>query len=142
MTRPLQPASRARMTELGREESLALLASVPLGRLGLSQQALPTIRLVNHLVDCGHIVIRTHTESALLRDPSLAEVVVYEADQIDLEARTGWSVMVTGRASLVTDPLDVAHYQQLLTPWIDIDIDHVVQITAGIVTGYRLGPST
>lgn len=128
------------MTELGREESLALLASVPLGRLGLSQQALPTIRLVNHLVDGEHIVIRTHTDSALLRDPSLAEVVVYEADQIDLEARTGWSVMVTGRASLVTDPLDVARYQQLLTPWIDIDMDHVVQITAEIVTGYRLGP--
>ncbi|MFE5084163.1 pyridoxamine 5'-phosphate oxidase family protein [Streptomyces mirabilis] len=81
MTRPLQPASPARMTELGREDSLAVLASVPLGRLGLSQQALPTIRLLNHLVDGEHIVIRTHTESALPRDPSLAEVVVYEADQ-------------------------------------------------------------
>ncbi|MER5927665.1 pyridoxamine 5'-phosphate oxidase family protein [Streptomyces mirabilis] len=104
MTRPLQPASPARMTELGREESLALPASVPRGRLGLSQQALPTIRLVNHLVDCGHIVIRTHTESALLRDPSLAEVVVYEADQIDLEARTGWSVMVTARPAWSPTP--------------------------------------
>jgi len=140
MPRPLQPASPARMTELGREESLALLASVPLGRVGFSQQALPTIRPVNHLVDGEHIVIRTRTGSALLRDPSLAEVVVYEADQIDLEARTGWSVLVTGRASLVTDPLDVARYQQLLMPWIDIDMDHVVKITAEIVTGYRLGP--
>ncbi|MFF4845804.1 hypothetical protein [Streptomyces collinus] len=47
---------------------------------------------------------------------------------------------VTGRASLVTDPLDVARYQQQLTPWIDTDMDHVVQITAEIITGYRLGP--
>ncbi|MFD7781299.1 pyridoxamine 5'-phosphate oxidase family protein [Streptomyces sp. NPDC059753] len=140
MTRSRSHAFPARMTELGRGECLALLASVPLGRIGVSRQALPTIRPVNHLVDGEHIVIRAHTGSALLRDPSLSEVVVYEADQIDLEARTGWSVMVTGRASLVTDPLEVARYQQLLTPWVDIDMDHVIQITAEFVTGYRLSP--
>lgn len=71
------------MTELGREGSMALLASVPLGRVGLSKQALPTIRPVNHLVDREHIIIRTH-RLTLLRNPSLAEVVVYEADQITL----------------------------------------------------------
>jgi len=65
-------------------------------------------------------------------------VVVYEADQIDLEARTGWSVTVTGRAGLVTDPHAVARYRQLLIPW--IDMDHVSRITAEIVTGYRLSP--
>ncbi|WP_329282457.1 pyridoxamine 5'-phosphate oxidase family protein [Streptomyces sp. NBC_01451] len=117
MPRPLADFSRARMTELGREDSLALLAGVPLGRVGLSHQALPVIRPASHLVDGGHIVIRTHTGSALLRDPAPAEVVVYEADQIDLEARTGWSVTVTSRARMVTDPLDVARYQQLLISW-------------------------
>ncbi|MFE2736261.1 pyridoxamine 5'-phosphate oxidase family protein [Streptomyces sp. NPDC059349] len=89
--------------------------------------------LVPQLVDLD---AREFADQCLGEFPSPAEVVVYEADQIDLEARTGWSVMVTGRASLVTDPLDVARYQQLLTPWIDIDMDHVIQITAEIVTGY------
>ncbi|MHC3475565.1 pyridoxamine 5'-phosphate oxidase family protein [Streptomyces sp. 7R007] len=126
------------MTELGREESLALLASVPLGRIGFSIQALPAIRPVNHLVDGDRIVFRTHTGSALVRDPSVEEVMVYETDQIDLEDRTGWSVMVTGRASLITDPLTATRYRDLLIPWIDLDMDHVLQISAEIVTGYRL----
>jgi hypothetical protein len=44
------------MIELGREESLALPASVPMGSIGFTQRALPVIRLVNHLVDggCAH----------------------------------------------------------------------------------------
>ncbi|MFJ9895363.1 pyridoxamine 5'-phosphate oxidase family protein [Streptomyces sp. NPDC091280] len=129
-----------RMTELPPGEAVELLASVPLGRIGLSHRALPVIRPVNHLVDGAHIVIRAHAGSALLRDPLVPEVVVFEADHIDLQLRTGWSVMVTGRASQVTDPLEVARYQRLLVPWSDMDMDQVVRISMEIVTGYRIGP--
>lgn len=66
--------------------------------------------------------------------------MVYEADRLDLETRTGWSVMVTGRACRVTDPLDVARYRKQLIPWVDMDtdMDHVIRISAEVVTGYRL----
>ncbi|MFF5495004.1 pyridoxamine 5'-phosphate oxidase family protein [Streptomyces aquilus] len=127
------------MIELDPQDAVALLASVPLGRIGFSHRALPVIRPVNHLVDDGHIVIRTHAGSALLRNPPVPEVVVYEADLIDLRSRSGWSVMVTGRASQVTAPLEVARYQRLLRPWIDMDMDQVVRISMEIVTGYRIG---
>ena len=51
---------------------------------------------------------------ALLHNTSVDEVVVYEADHLDLHTRTGWSVMVTGRATPVTAPLAVARYRDLL----------------------------
>ncbi|MEW1648691.1 pyridoxamine 5'-phosphate oxidase family protein [Streptomyces sp. NPDC091219] len=71
------------------------------------------IRLVSHLVDGGHIVIRAHDGSALPLSPPVPEVVVYEADHMGLPSRTGWSVMVTGLARPARDPLEV-RYQRLL----------------------------
>ncbi|MDC2958226.1 pyridoxamine 5'-phosphate oxidase family protein [Streptomyces gilvifuscus] len=130
--------SGARMIELGRGECLALLAGVPLGRVGFTRQALPVIRPVNHLVDGDTVVIRTHPGSALARHTTVDEVVVYEADDLDARTRTGWSVMVTGRASLVTAPWEAARYRALLIPWTDRDVDEIVSIQADLVTGYRL----
>lgn len=129
-----------RMVVLGREESLKLLASVPLGRVGFTHQALPVIRPVHHVVIDGEIAIRTHVGAALLSSAGMSEVVVYEADQIDPDTRTGWSVMVTGRAGRVTDAATLARCQAQLTPWVDMEMDmeHVVRILTEIVTGYRL----
>jgi len=130
---------RIRMVELGRDESLKLLAEAPLGRVVFSHQALPAIRPVNHLVeDGGDIVIRTHTGAALLGRAVLSEVVAYEADDLDPTTRTGWSVVVTGVAGAVSDPADLARYLTVLTPWVDTEMDHLVRIRADIVTGYRL----
>ncbi|UIX34232.1 pyridoxamine 5'-phosphate oxidase family protein [Streptomyces sp. GQFP] len=137
MTAGLSP--RVRMVELGRDEALKLLAEAPLGRVVFSHQALPAIRPVNHLVeDSGDIVIRTHTRAALLGRAALSEVVAYEADALDPATRTGWSVVVTGTASQVSDPAELDRYQAVLAPWVDTEMDHVVRIRADIVTGYRL----
>ncbi|MEU9397587.1 pyridoxamine 5'-phosphate oxidase family protein [Streptomyces sp. NPDC048324] len=135
---PAVDVGAARMIELGREECLALLAGVPFGRVGFTRQALPVIRPVNHLVDGGTVVIRMHPGSAMARHTTVDEVVVYEADDLDARGRTGWSVMVTGRASLITAPWEAARYRALLVPWTDRDVDEIVRIQADLVTGYRL----
>ncbi|MFI6661184.1 pyridoxamine 5'-phosphate oxidase family protein [Streptomyces sp. NPDC050523] len=127
-----------RMIELGREESLALLASVPVGRIGFTGQALPVVRLVNHLVDGDSSVIRTHPGSALLSATGIGQVVVYEAGCLDLHARIGWNVMVTGRAVPVTASSEAPRHRRLHIPWFDGAMDHVVQISAKTVTGHRL----
>ncbi|WP_123970875.1 pyridoxamine 5'-phosphate oxidase family protein [Streptomyces sp. TLI_185] len=67
------------------------------------------------------IVIRTHDGSALLHNTSIDQVVVYDAGQIDPRTRTGWSVMVTGPATPITDPAQAARYRRLLVPWIECD---------------------
>lgn len=136
-------AEQLDMTELSREDALALLAGVGLGRIVFTRNALPAIRPVNHVLDGGDIVIRTHGDSALALQTGNSGiggvVVAYEADHIDADTHQGWSVVVTGYARQVTDPELIARYRTLLNPWVGASADRVVSIRPDLVTGFRLG---
>ncbi|MGQ5635823.1 MULTISPECIES: pyridoxamine 5'-phosphate oxidase family protein [unclassified Streptomyces] len=136
------PAGPRRSIELDSDEALRLLGSVSFGRIVFTRQALPTVRPVNHVLDNGDIVIRTHEGAALTARAGQAGaqgvVVAYEADAIDPDTYLGWSVVVTGYAHLVTDPEERAHYQALLTPWVQRTMDYAVRIRPHLVTGVRL----
>ncbi|MFE0703837.1 pyridoxamine 5'-phosphate oxidase family protein [Streptomyces sp. NPDC058872] len=136
---------RRRVVELDPEEALRLLSRTPLGRIVFTRHALPAIRPVHHLVDAGEIIVRTHEEAALTtrtREAGACGVVVaYEADEIDLVTRLGWSVVVTGYCTVVTDPQEAARYQAMLHPWTDQHLDRVVRIRPDLVTGIRLAPA-
>ena len=93
---------------LPREESLRLLGTASLGRVVFTLFALPAIRPVNHIVEDDKIIIRTHLGAAIASAvDGTGTVVAYEADMIDPDDHLGWSVIVVGRASLVTDPGEV-----------------------------------
>lgn len=129
------------VVELDRTTALSLLATVQLGRVVFSRNALPAIRPVNHLVEPdGRIIVRTRVASRLtsaVRGNSDV-VVAYEADDIDPQLHTGWSVVVTGLARPVTDPIRIARYERLLHSWVDRVMDAVIEIEPSIVTGIRL----
>lgn len=134
-----------RLSELSRGTCLRLLASVRLGRVVYTCQALPAIRLVHHVMDGNDIVISCGPEAAaIVRDsaPEPGVVVAYEADAFDTDAGLGWSVIVTGMARRVSDPGNVARYERLLQPWAAGDGGHVIRISPELVTGYRLDPAT
>jgi hypothetical protein len=125
--------------ELTRAESWRLLTRAPLGRVVFTHRAMPAIRPVNHLVDDGLIVIRTHLGAAITGNATAdGAVVCYQADDIDPVRHTGWSVVVTGLARLARDPATVRRYQRLLRPWTDGQLDSVVVIAPQLVTGVRL----
>lgn len=126
--------------ELTRNESLRLLASVPLGRVVFTHQALPAIRPVNHIVDGGEIIIRTHAGAAIFAAAQRRVVVAYEADQIDLDRHVGWSVVVVGVARPVVDPPDGA-YLAVPQPWVARPMDQLIAISTDLVTGLRLLPA-
>jgi nitroimidazol reductase NimA-like FMN-containing flavoprotein (pyridoxamine 5'-phosphate oxidase superfamily) len=128
------------LSALSTEECMSRLASVPFGRVVFTERALPAIRPVNHLVDDGNVIIRTNLGTGVGSAARRGTVVAYEADAIDAGTRTGWSVVVTGMAQVVTDPRDLARYQDLLDPWVDGDRNSVVRIPAELVTGYELLP--
>lgn len=136
---------RRRTVDLDGDEALRLLATVPLGRIVFTRRALPAIRPVNHLVDGGDVVLRTHEGAALTayaREAGTQGVVVaYEADDIDLVTRLGWSVVVTGYCRPVTDPAETARYKARLRPWTDRRNDEVLRIRPDLVTGIRLVPA-
>lgn len=128
---------------MDRDEALRLLASVSYGRVVFSQNALPAIRPVNHLVDEGQVIIRTRLTAAIsaaARPENASTVVAYEADKIDPQRRTGWSVVVTGLAHTITDPDQISRYERLLHPWVN-HADTVIAIEPQIVTGLHI-PAT
>jgi nitroimidazol reductase NimA-like FMN-containing flavoprotein (pyridoxamine 5'-phosphate oxidase superfamily) len=134
----LTTTGRRTLRALDREESLRLLAGFPLGRVIFTDRALPAVRPVNHLVDGGTIVIRTHRGAGILSAARRGVVVAYEADSIDLERHVGWSVVVTGLARPVRDPVAAERYRRALRPWVDQTMDEVIAISSDIVTGFEL----
>ncbi|MEU7058651.1 pyridoxamine 5'-phosphate oxidase family protein [Streptomyces sp. NPDC046197] len=136
------PAGPRQSIELDRDEALRLLGSLSFGRIVFTRHALPTVRPVNHVLDNGDIVIRTHEGTALTTRAREADgsgvVVAYEADAIDPDTHLGWSVVVTGYAHLVTDPDELARYQALLSPWVKQTMDYAVRIRPDLITGIRL----
>jgi hypothetical protein len=134
-----QPAAGAQM--LDPTDAMRLLASIEFGRVVFTLNALPAIRPVNHLVDGGRIMIRTRLTSAISNAVRSADgvVVAYEADSIDPQTRSGWSVVATGPAHTLTDPDQITFYERQFDPWVN-HADTVVAIEPAIVTGLRINP--
>lgn len=130
-----------RLQELDRAMALAFLASVPVGRLVFTESALPAVVPVNFVVDCSQIVVRTHPDSSIALSAA-GGVVAFEADEVDVESRTGWSVLVIGRAHCVRDPLQLCRLRALpLLPWVGSDREAFVVVDLELVTGRRVGIS-
>ena len=134
LARPALGAQR-----LDAAEAMRLLASISYGRVIFTLKTLPAIRPVNHIVDKGQIIIRSRLTAGISEAVRCSDgvVVAYEADSIDPQRREGWSVVVTGSARTLTDPDDVARYEQMLQPWIN-HADTVIAIEPAIVTGLRV----
>ena len=117
--------------ELSRPESLRLLEQTPTGRIVYTVRALPAIVPVNHLVDNGMVVVRTHVGAECA-----GSVVAYQADRLD--AADGWTVTVTGVARRVLDPEEIATYEKRLSALVVAEDVETIRIYPEIVTGYRL----
>ncbi|MFD1276092.1 pyridoxamine 5'-phosphate oxidase family protein [Streptomyces kaempferi] len=92
--------------ELDREECLRLLSRVPIGRVVHTRHALPAVQPINFSLDADSaVVMRTSADSELAAAID-GEVIAFEADEVDAAAHSGWSVVVTGRAAMVTDPVE------------------------------------
>jgi uncharacterized protein len=123
---------------LDRGESLRLLASVPIGRLIFTVNALPAVRPMNFVLSGGLVLLRTAADSTVAHRVH-GSVVAFEADDLDPETCSGWSVTVTGRAALVTDPAMIARYQAVpLMPWVPGARDTFVTITTELAEGRRV----
>ncbi|MBU3869115.1 pyridoxamine 5'-phosphate oxidase family protein [Streptomyces sp. 4503] len=124
---------------LDRQECLRLLAKVPVGRVVYTRQALPAVLPVNFFLDTGSsVLLRTSAGSGLVRAID-GVVVAFEADDFDAATRSGWSVVVTGRATGVTDP---AEYERLSRvgprSWAIRRGEAFVRIESEMVTGRKI----
>lgn len=124
---------------LSRAEAVALLETREVGRLVYTRRALPAIRPVNYAVRGGAVLIWTGSASSLGQAVRGA-VVAFEVDEFDRVARSGWSVVVTGTAQLVTDEAQLAQARlEGPTPWAPGIKEFLIRIPMTIVTGRWLG---
>ncbi|MGW2745512.1 pyridoxamine 5'-phosphate oxidase family protein [Streptomyces sp. NPDC001450] len=125
--------------ELGRHECLRLLATAPIGRIVHTRQALPAVVPVNFGLDTdGAVLLRTSAVSELARAVDGA-VVAFEADAVDVNTHSGWSVVVTGRAEIVTDPAEAARLERIGPhSWAPSPEEVFVRIEPELVTGREL----
>ncbi|WP_439681246.1 pyridoxamine 5'-phosphate oxidase family protein [Embleya sp. MST-111070] len=92
---------------LDRRETLALMAGAQVGRVVVSEGALPAVHLVTFAFDGESVIFRAPADSALAKAASNA-VVAFQADHIDPTTRTGWTGTITGHASRVHAPVATA----------------------------------
>jgi uncharacterized protein len=125
--------------ELGRQECLRLLTRVPVGRIVHTRHALPAVLPVNFVLDGDEsVVVRTSAASELVRAVD-GVVVAFEADEVDPVNQAGWSVVVTGAATVVTDPDE--HERLTRTgprSWAPSPEEVFVRIRPELVTGREL----
>ncbi|WP_055491107.1 pyridoxamine 5'-phosphate oxidase family protein [Streptomyces sp. TP-A0356] len=125
--------------ELERQECLRLLTKAPVGRVVHTRQALPAVLPLTFCLDRdGAVLLRTSAASELVRAIE-GSVVAFEADDVDAAARSGWSVVVTGPAAVVTDPVERDRLARTgPRSWVPSPEDVFVRIEPELVTGREL----
>jgi nitroimidazol reductase NimA-like FMN-containing flavoprotein (pyridoxamine 5'-phosphate oxidase superfamily) len=122
---------------LNRRQCLDLLQQVRVGRLVITVDALPAVHPVNFRLWRDDLVIR------VAGGPKLAAatdnlVVAFEADELDQDLRTGWSVTVVGHAQKITDIDELVELAgTFVEPWVDGRRDHFIRIRTEQMTGRR-----
>ncbi|MFI5689968.1 pyridoxamine 5'-phosphate oxidase family protein [Streptomyces sp. NPDC051636] len=124
---------------LDRRESLRLLAKVPVGRVVYTRRALPAVLPVNFSLDeDASVLLCTSAGSDLVRAID-GVVVAFEADEFAAATQSGWSVVVTGRATVVTDPAEHERLSRTgFRSWMPLRNGVFVRIESEMVTGREL----
>ncbi|MCU1492543.1 MAG: hypothetical protein JWO62_307 [Acidimicrobiaceae bacterium] len=131
------PDDAPRLEALNRDECLRRLATQSVGRIGITVRALPVVLPVNFGLLGESIVFRT-TPGTKLDAATNKTVVAFEVDSYEPDGRSGWSVLVIGRAMKM--PADeVADAEALvIDAWpLDGQASHFVRIEGSQISGRR-----
>jgi nitroimidazol reductase NimA-like FMN-containing flavoprotein (pyridoxamine 5'-phosphate oxidase superfamily) len=128
------------LMELPPDDCASLLASSMLGRLGVIVDGQPEIFPVNYVYDqvTDSVAFSTSPGTKLyvaLNSPSVA----FEVDNVDPDGEGGWSVLVVGKAQVITDSEDVARMaSERCVRWGAGESLTWVRIAPSKVTGRRI----
>jgi transcriptional regulator with XRE-family HTH domain len=142
-SRPQRPHGGGRaglhpvLEPMEREECLRLLEPGGVGRIAMTSGDQLVVLPVNYAVHDGQVVFRTAPATVLAH---LADgPVAFEIDRIDDGMREGWSVLVTGRARVLTEPeLHVLAAGVTVEPWAGGARDLYVAVEPENITGRRI----
>ena len=72
------------------------------GRIGVATDQAPVIVPTNFTLEDGRILLRVGR--GFFSRAAAGHLVAFEVDDVDLESRTAWSVLVRGMATLIEEP--------------------------------------
>ncbi|OBB76747.1 pyridoxamine 5'-phosphate oxidase family protein [Mycolicibacterium monacense] len=122
---------------LNRRQCLDLLEGVRVGRLVFTEDGLPAVHPVNFRMKRDDVIIRV-AGGAKLAAANKNMVVAFEADELDPDLRTGWSVTIVGTAHPISDVDELVEVSgTFLEPWVEGRRDHFIRIEAQKMTGRR-----
>lgn len=120
------------------DECMRLLGNAHLGRVVITEKALPAALPVNFVIVDGDVVFFT-TPGGMVEAATAGHVVAFEVDEIDPRSRAGWSVLIRGEAGVIDDPEDVAAINlPLALPWVGDTQARLVRVRSELVSGQRV----
>jgi nitroimidazol reductase NimA-like FMN-containing flavoprotein (pyridoxamine 5'-phosphate oxidase superfamily) len=123
---------------MDRDECLRLLEAEVVGRLAVVEDGRPVILPVNYAMDGERIVFRT-ADGTKLDAVVRGGAAAFEIDHTDRIYQTGWSVLVSGRAEVITDDRELERARALpLRPWSSHEKSNWVAIHPQTITGRRI----
>ena len=133
------PADRAGLEILPYDECLRLLSTVPVGRVSFLADGEIVVLPVNHVMDGHDPVFRTARGSKLSAAEG-QEVVAFEADGYQELTKTGWSVLVNGRAHAIYEEPEIQRLSRLcLRSWVgSADRPFWIRIRPASISGRRI----
>ena len=124
--------------ELTRSECFGFLASTQVGRIAVVDDVGPLVVPVNYVLDRYTVVFRTD-EGTKLDAAGSHNAVAFEIDEIDARTRTGWSVLLRGEATEVSDLSELERLRDLsLEPWVPGAKARYARILPAVVSGRRI----
>lgn len=122
---------------LDEDDCLALMATVPVGRVAVSSGALPAVFPVNFTLYGRRIVFKTGAGTKL--DSAVRNAVVaFEVDSFDAVYHSGWSVLAVGQARDITDNLEIIGGDGRVRAWAGGERNHYVSIEIELLSGRRI----
>lgn len=132
-------AKNAVLAELTREECFQYVAAGGVGRFLFDDAARGPVAVpVNYKMDGIDVVFRTGSETRQAESAQLRKVA-FDVDHLDETLGEGWSVLLSGTASIITDPGELARARALdIRPWAGGDRDTYIKLVPTEVTGRRI----
>ncbi len=123
------------------DECLRRLDVGSVGRVAITEHAMPAVVPVNYLRAGSQILFRTEPGGMLARGCN-GSVVAFEIDGIDQHGIAGWSVLVVGTASLLDDGAAAQAGGAGLTSAVTEGREQFVAVSLGRVSGREVVAET
>ena len=127
----LLPDARDALSEAQCRE---LLSTQMYGRVGITSGGLPCILPVCYVYEDGAIVFRTGAGTKL-RAATSGDVLAFQVDDYDRRSGHGWSVLVLGRASVITTDREHEGLPTVDGHRFDGERNHYVRLHCELVNG-------